>query len=141
MLKLLNWFYHKTHMNPLYEIQEGMMGIIYWYEKTDYVVPQEEIDRMRQKSVSDTLNATLTNLMYEPQKSIGSLDVVFRRGWDDANKAITMMENGTSMRQTLVLVGDENSYLEIKNIEMKPEFREWANPLLIQQFKNHIDER
>ena len=128
-------------MNPLYEIQEGSIGIIYWYEKTDYTVPQEEIDKMRQKAVSDTLNATLTNLMYEPQKAIGTLDGVFQRGWDDANKAITMMENGTSMRQTLVLVGDENSLAEIIAIETKPDFREWANPFLIQQFKNHYNER
>ena len=128
-------------MNPLYEIQEGSIGIIYWYEKTDYTVPQEEIDKIRQKAVSDTLNATLTNLMYEPQKAIGTLDGVFQRGWDDANKAITMMENGTSMRQTLVLVGDENSLAEIIAIETKPDFREWANPFLIQQFKNHYNER
>ena len=79
--------------------------------------------------------------MYEPRKAIGTLDGVFQRGWDDANKAITMMENGTSMRQTLVLVGDENSLAEIIAIETKPDFREWANPFLIQQFKNHYNER
>ena len=127
-------------MNPLYEIQEGSIGIIYWYEKTDYTVPQEEIDKMRQKAVSDTLNATLINLMYEPQKAIGTLDGVFQRGWDDANKAITMMENGTSMRQTLVLVGDENSLAEIIAIETKPDFREWANPFLIQQFNKLLNQ-
>jgi len=128
-------------MNPLYEIQEGAIGIIYWYEKTDYVVPQDEIDKMRQKAVSDTLNATLTNLMYEPSKAIGTLDGVFQRGWDDANKAIKMMEDGTSMRQTLVLVGDANSLAEIAAIEADPNFREWANPFLIQQFKRHYNER
>jgi hypothetical protein len=128
-------------MNPLYEIQEGAVGIIYWYEKTDYVVPQEEVDKMRQQAVSDTLNATLTNLMYEPNKAIGTLDGVFQRGWDDANKAIKIMEDGTSMRQTLVLVGDENSLSEITAIETKPDFKEWANPFLIQQFKRHYDER
>lgn len=128
-------------MNPIYEIQEGSIGIIYWYEKTDYVVPQEEIDKMRQKAVSDTLNATLTNLMYEPQKAIGTLDGVFQRGWNDANKAIQIMENGTSMRQTLVLVGDESSLAEIIAIETKSDFREWANPFLIQQFKRHYNER
>jgi hypothetical protein len=128
-------------MNPLYEIHEGAIGIIYWYEKTDYVVPQEEVDKMRQKAVSDTLNATLTNLMYEPGKAIGTLDGVFQRGWNDANKAIKMMEDGTSMRQTLVLVGDDNSLAEIASIETKPDFREWANPFLIQQFKNHYNER
>lgn len=128
-------------MNPLYEIQEGSIGIIYWYEKTNYVIPQEEIDKMRQKAVSDTLNATLINMMYEPQKATSRLDRVFQRGWDDANKAITMMENGTSMRQTLVLVGDDNSLSEIIAIETKPDFREWANPFLIQQFKNHYNER
>lgn len=128
-------------MNPLYEIQEGTVGIIYWYEKTDYIIPQEEIDKMRQKAVSDTLSATLTNLMYEPSKAIGTLDGVFQRGWNDANNAIRIMENGTSMRQTLVLVGDENSLAEIIAIETKPDFREWANPFLIQQFKNHYNER
>jgi hypothetical protein len=128
-------------MNPLYEIQEGAIGIIYWYEKTDYVVPQEEVDKIRQQAVSDTLNATLTNLMYEPSKAINTLDGVFQRGWNDANKAIKMMEDGTSMRQTLVLVGDENSLSEITAIETKPDFKEWANPFLIQQFKRHYDER
>ena len=128
-------------MNPLYEIQVGSIGIIYWYEKTDYVIPQEEIDKMRQKAVSDTLNATLINMMYEPQKVTSRLDGVFQRGWNDANKAIQMMEDGTSMRQTLVLVGDESSLAEIIAIETKPEFREWANPFLIQQFKNHYNER
>jgi hypothetical protein len=128
-------------MNPLYEIQEGAVGIIYWYEKTDYVVPQEEVDKIRQQAVSDTLNSTLTNLMYEPSKAINTLDGVFQRGWNDANKAIKMMEDGTSMRQTLVLVGDENSLAEIIAIETKPDFREWANPFLIQQFKRHYNER
>ena len=128
-------------MNPLYEIQEGSIGIIYWYEKTDYVVPQEEVDKIRQQAVSDTLNSTLTNLMYEPSKAINTLDGVFQRGWNDANKAIKMMEDGTSMRQTLVLVGDENSLAEIIAIETKPDFREWANPFLIQQFKRHYNER
>lgn len=128
-------------MNPLYEIQVGSIGIIYWYEKTDYVIPQEEIDKMRQKAVSDTLNATLINMMYEPQKATSRLDGVFQRGWNDANKAIKMMEDGTSMRQTLVLVGDESSLAEIIAIETKPDFREWANPFLIQQFKNHYNER
>jgi hypothetical protein len=128
-------------MNPLYEIQEGAVGIIYWYEKTDYVVPQEEVDKIRQQAVSDTLNSTLTNLMYEPGKAINTLDGVFQRGWNEANKAIKMMEDGTSMRQTLVLVGDENSLSEITAIETKPDFREWANPFLIQQFKRYYDER
>jgi hypothetical protein len=128
-------------MNPLYEIQEGAVGIIYWYEKTDYVVPQEEVNKMRQKAVSDTLNATLTNLMYEHSKAINTLDGVFQRGWNEANKTIKMMEDGTSMRQTLVLVGDENSLSEITAIETKPDFREWANPFLIQQLKRYYDER
>jgi hypothetical protein len=79
--------------------------------------------------------------MYEPGKAINTLDGVFQRGWNEANKAIKMMEDGTSMRQTLVLVGDENSLSEITAIETKPDFREWANPFLIQQFKRYYDER
>jgi deoxycytidylate deaminase len=69
----------------LYELSPGAIGKVYWYANIHRELAEKEIEKIRQESISNTLNATLTNMMYEPSKAINSLDGVIQRGLDDAN--------------------------------------------------------
>lgn len=119
----------------LYEALPGSVGKIYWYERIERKLAEVEIDRIRQRAVSDTLNATLTNLMYEPGKAIQSLDGVIQRGWNDAKRQIEMLESGTIIKSEYIMI-DNTSIDTIKEIEMNPNFLEWTNPFLIDEIKS-----
>lgn len=119
----------------LYEALPGSVGKIYWYERIERKLAEVEIDRIRQRAVSDTLNATLTNLMYEPGKAIQSLDGVIQRGWNDAKQQIEMLENGTIIKSEYIMI-DNTSIDTIKEIEMNPNFLEWTNQFLIDEIKS-----
>ena len=81
----MNLLLHKINM-ILNEINPGSIGLIYWYERTSHELSEREIEKLRQKNVSDALNATLMNHMYEPSKAIGDMSTVIQRGWNEANK-------------------------------------------------------
>lgn len=119
----------------LYEALPGSVGKIYWYERIERKLADAEIDRIRQRAVSDTLNATLTNLMYEPGKAIHTLDGVIQRGWNDAKQQIEMLEQGTIIKSEYVMV-DSNLKLQIEEIESDPTFLNWTNPYLIEEIKS-----
>jgi hypothetical protein len=122
-------------MHPLSETEPGSYGLIYWYEKTSYEIPEKDLEKLRQKNISDTLNATLLNHMYEPGKAIQDMSTVIQRGWNEAEKQRRMVEDGTEMKNEIFMIGDPNTIPRIKEIETSPDFRGWANPYLIQQIK------
>jgi len=122
-------------MHPLNEIEPGAYGLIYWYEKTSYEMSDKEVERLRQKNISDTLNSTLMNHMYVPGKAIGDMQTVIQRGWNEANKQQKMIEDGTEMKREIFMIGDPNTIPRIKEIESSPNFRGWTNPYLIQLIK------
>ncbi len=121
----------------LLEVIEGNFGYVYWFEKTSYQMTEDEIQRLRQKGISDTLNATLLNHMHEPGKAIQDMQTVVKRGWDEANKQRQTVENGTEMKRELFLVGDPTNQKRIKEIETSPDFRSWANSYLIEELKRN----
>ena len=122
-------------MNLLSEIYDGAFGEIYWYQKAERELSEEQIANIRQKAISDTINATLTNLMYEPSKAVQSLDGVYQRGWNDAAKQIKMLEDGTIMKGLAVMIGIGNVAKILNEIESTPGFRGWMNPHIISEIK------
>lgn len=119
----------------LYEALPGSVGKIYWYESIEKKLAESEIEAIRQKAVSETLKATLTNLMYEPGKAINTLDGVIQRGWNDAKKQIELLENGTSIKSQYIMI-DNTSIDIIKEIENNSNFLNWTNPILIDEIKS-----
>ena len=119
----------------LYEALPGSVGKIYWYSRIESKLADTEIEVIRQKAVSETLKATLTNLMYEPGKAINSLDGVIQRGWNDAKQQIELLENGTTIKSQYIMI-DNTSIDAIKEIESEPNFLNWTNPFLIDEIKS-----
>ena len=114
-------------MHPLSEIENGAIGLIYWYEKTSYEMDEKEIEKLRQRNISNTLNATLMNHMYEPSKAIGDIQTVIQRGWNEAEKQKRMVEDGTEMKSELFIIGDPNTVPRLEEIERSSNFRGWSN--------------
>jgi hypothetical protein len=119
----------------LYEVSSGAIGKVYWYANIHRELAEKEIEKIRQQSISNTLTATLTNMMYEPGKAIQGLDGVIQRGWDDAKRQIEMLENGIAIKWEYVQIGD-NTKEHIGAIERSEGFREWLNPYLIDEIKS-----
>ena len=123
-------------MHPLSEIENGAIGLIYWYEKTSYEMDEKEIEKLRQRNISNTLNATLMNHMYEPGKAIGDMQTVIQRGWNEAEKQKRMVEDGTEMKSELFIIGDPNTVPRLEEIERSSNFRGWSNDYIISEIKN-----
>jgi len=119
----------------LYEALPGSVGKIYWYERIERELADKEIESIRQKSISETLSATLTNLMYEPGKAINSLDGVIKRGWEDARKQIEYLQSGTIIKSEYIMV-DSSSKSLIEEIENRTGFMNWTNPYIIEEIKS-----
>lgn len=118
----------------LYEAIPGSVGQIYWYSNIHRELAEKEIEKIRQQSITNTLNATLTNMMYEPSKAIKSLDGVIQRGWNDAKQTIEMLENGIAIKSQYIII-DEDSKRNLSEIEISEGFKEWLNPYLIDEIK------
>jgi hypothetical protein len=123
-------------MRILNEANPGDFGLIYWNEKTSYEVSEERAQEMRQKSISDMINATLQTNMYSSSNQQMGLDTAMQRGWNEANKNIEMIQNGTETRNEMFLIGDPNTIPRLVEIESDPNFRGWMNPYLIEQIKS-----
>jgi hypothetical protein len=123
-------------MGPLSDAEPGNYGLIYWYEKTSYEVSEDELQKLRQKNISNTLNATLMSHMYEPGKAIGDMQTVMQRGWNEAEKQRRAMEDGTVMKSEIFMIGDSNTIPRLIEIESSHSFRGWTNPYIIEMIKN-----
>jgi hypothetical protein len=123
-------------MRILNEATPGDFGLIYWNEKTSYEVSEERAQEMRQKAMSDMINATLQTNMYSTHNHQIGLDTAMQRGWNEANKNIDMIQNGIETKLEMFLIGDPNTIPRIEEIESNSNFRGWTNPYLIEQIKN-----
>lgn len=123
----------------LIEFREGNFGYVYWLEKTKYEMSEDEIQKLRQKGISDTLNATLLNHIHEPGKSIRDMDTVIQRGWTEANKQKNIIENGTEIKREMFLIGDPNTPSRIREIQSSTEFRGWSNPYIIEEILKNAE--
>jgi hypothetical protein len=117
----------------LYEATHGSVGQIYWYANIHRELAEKEIEKIRQQSISNTLNSTLANMMYA-HKAINSLDGVIQRGWNDAKQTIEMLENGIAIKSEYIII-DQDVIQNLSMIEMREGFKEWLNPYLIDEIK------
>jgi hypothetical protein len=122
---------------PLSEIYYGAIGMIYWYEKTEHQVSEDEASKMRQKAMSDSINSALMNVIYNGNG--GDLNIAMQKGWNSANQQIEMIENGTVMKHEVFMIGDLNNIDRLNQIQTNSSFRGWVNPYLIDQIKNFVN--
>lgn len=113
----------------------GACGLIYWFEKTSHEIPSHEVDKIRQKAMADMLYGALQAAQYSTPNQAMGVKTALERGWNEANKQIQMMENGTEMKHEMFLVGDPNTIPRLEQIQSSPDFRGWTNPYLIEQIK------
>jgi hypothetical protein len=122
-------------VQSLNEVYEGSIGHIFWYEKTEYVVPEEESFKIRQKAMADSINSAIQNAIYNRNSSDVSFSM--QKGWQSANQQIDMMENGTEMKSIKIMVGLSNIVNLIEETESNPNFRGWVNDYIISEIKQY----
>jgi hypothetical protein len=122
-------------VQSLNEVYEGAIGHIFWYEKTEYVVPDEESFKIRQKAIADSINSAIQNAIYNRNSS--DVSIAMQKGWQSANQQIDMIENGTEMKSIRIMVGLSNIINLIEETESNPNFRGWVNDYIISEIKQH----
>ena len=122
-------------VEDLFIADKGNIGRIYWMIRRTNEMTEEKKQEIRQRSIADTLNATLLNAMYEPSKAIQSMDGVIQRGWADANQQINILEDQTVIQSEVFMVGDPSTIKRILEIESSPGFLQWTNSYLIDEIK------
>jgi len=122
-------------VDDLFIVDKGNIGRIYWMIRRTNEMSEDKKQEIRQKSIADTLNATLLNAMYEPGKSIQSMDGVIQRGWSEANKQINILEDQTATQSEIFMIGDPSTLARILEIENSTGFISWLNPYLIDEIK------
>jgi hypothetical protein len=122
-------------VDDLFIADKGNIGRIYWMIRRTNEMSEDKKQEIRQKSIADTLNATLLNAMYEPDKAIQSMDGVIQRGWGEANKQINMLEDQTATQSEIFMIGDTSTLARILEIENSAGFISWLNPYLIDEIK------
>jgi len=122
-------------VDDLFFIDKGNIGRIYWMIRRTNEMSEDKKQEIRQKSIADTLNATLLNAMYEPGKASQSMDGVIQRGWGEANKQINMLEDQTTTQSEIFMIGDPSTLARILEIENSIGFISWLNPYLIEEIK------
>jgi hypothetical protein len=123
-------------MRILNEATPGDFGLIYWNEKTSHTVSEEDAAKMRQKSISNMINGAIQTAMYSNANQSMEVETAMQRGWNEANKNIDMIQNGTETKFEMFLIGDPNTIPRLEEIESDPNFRGWMNPYLIDQIKS-----
>jgi len=120
----------------LNDATDGSIGRIFWFEKTEKFVSQEDADKIRQKAMSDMLYGALQSAMYSGANQSMDVNTAMQRGWREGNKQIDQMENGTEMKSEMFMIGDPNTIPRLIEIESNLNFRGWSNDYLISQIKN-----
>lgn len=122
-------------VDDLFIADKGNIGRIYWMTRRTNEVSEDKKQEIRQRSIADTLNATLQNVMYERGNSSSSMDGVIQKGWTEANKQINMIEDQTATQSEIFMIGDSSTIKRILEIENSAGFIQWTNPYLIDEIK------
>jgi hypothetical protein len=122
-------------MNDLYEVFDGSIGLIYWYEKTTKEITEDEAFLIRQRSMSNSINSAIQNAIYNGNGT--EISIAMQKGWYDAKSQIDTIENGTVMKSMALMIGIPNLLDIIKQTEESMNFRGWTNSFLIDQIKDH----
>lgn len=119
----------------LSEIFNGAHGYVYWYMKTSQEVDEDTAQKIRQKAMSDMLYGAIQAAAYSGANQSMDAHTAMQRGWNEANKQIEMLENGTEIHKEMFLIGDVNTIRRIHEIETHPDFRGWSNSYIIDEIK------
>lgn len=122
-------------VDDLFIVDKGNIGRIYWMIRRTNEMAEDKKQEIRQRSIADTLNATLQNAMYDPGKAAQSMEDVIQRGWMVANKQINILEDQTDTRSEVFMIGDLSTIERIMEIENSAGFLQWLNPYLIDEIK------
>jgi len=122
-------------VEDLFFADKGNIGRIYWMIRRTNEMAEDKKQEIRQRSIADTLNATLLNAMYERGNVAQSMDGVIQRGWMEANKQINILEDQTDTRSEVFMIGDPSTIERITEIENSAGFLQWLNPYLIDEIK------
>ena len=122
-------------VDDLFIVDKGNIGRIYWMIRRINEMAEDKKQEIRQRSIADTLNATLQNAMYDPSKAAQSMEDVIQRGWMVANKQINILEDQTDTRSEVFMIGDLSTIERITEIENSAGFLQWLNPYLIDEIK------
>jgi hypothetical protein len=122
-------------VDDLFIVDKGNIGRIYWMIRRTNEMSEDKKQEIRQRSIADTLNATLLNVMYDPGNSAQSMDGVIQRGWTEANKQINILEDQTATQSEIFMIGDSSTITRISEIENSTGFISWLNPYLIEEIK------
>ena len=122
-------------VDDLFIVDKGNIGRIYWMIRRTNEMAEDKRQEIRQRSIADTLNATLQNAMYDPGKAAQSMEDVIQRGWMVANKQINILEDQTDTRSEVFMIGDLSTIERITEIENSAGFLQWLNPYLIDEIK------
>jgi SOS-response transcriptional repressor LexA len=122
-------------VDDLFIVDKGNIGRIYWMIRRTNEMSEDKKQEIRQRSIADTLNATLLNAMYDPGNSAQSMDGVIQRGWTEANKQINILEDQTATQSEIFMIGDSSTITRISEIENSTGFISWLNPYLIEEIK------
>jgi len=122
-------------VEDLFFADKGNIGRIYWMIRRTNEMAEDKKQEIRQRSIADTLNATLLNAMYERGNVAQSMDGVIQRGWTEANKQINILEDQTITRSEVFMIGDPSTIERITEIENSAGFLQWINPYLIDEIK------
>ena len=122
-------------VDDLFIVDKGNIGRIYWMIRRTNEMAEDKKQEIRQRSIADTLNATLQNVMYDPSKAAQSMEDVIQRGWMVANKQINILEDQTDTRSEVFMIGDLSTIERIMEIENSAGFLQWLNPYLIDEIK------
>ena len=122
-------------VDDLFFADKGNIGRIYWMIRRINEMAEDKKQEIRQRSIADTLNATLQNAMYDPSKAAQSMEDVIQRGWMVANKQINILEDQTDTRSEVFMIGDLSTIERITEIENSAGFLQWLNPYLIDEIK------
>jgi len=122
-------------VDDLFIVDKGNIGRIYWMIRRTNEMAEDKKQEIRQRSIADTLNATLQNAMYERGNVAQSMDGVIQRGWMEANKQINILEDQTDTRSEVFMIGDPSTIERITEIENSAGFLQWLNPYLIDEIK------
>ena len=122
-------------VDDLFFADKGNIGRIYWMIRRTNEMSEDKKQEIRQRSIADTLNATLRNAIYEPGNVSQSMGDVIQKGWSEANKQINMLEDQTVTRSEIFMIGDPSTINRIMEIENSAGFVQWINPYLIDEIK------
>jgi hypothetical protein len=120
----------------LSDIFNGAHGYVYWFMKTSQEVSEDDAQKIRQKAMSDMLYGAIQTAAYSGANQSMDAQTAMQRGWNEANKQIEQLEDGTEMHKEMFLVGDPNTIRRIHEIEAHSDFRGWSNSYIMDQIKN-----